>query len=315
MCISGLNHGQTNMMPNPWPCAARNRWQPYAQPHPPNYPPPGHETRFIDSFCHSSSAQRAGASIDVDLGFTHTSDPEQVLSRTEWMRRVRKGENCGDAWVLLSPYDVRVLMRWRQGYLALQESLKNRGIPTSEEIWNPPNAQPEETAGLPKPTSDEIPEARSTGDCAGDANVYPSRRLLPRPIEEGDDLGRLFYILLETMARKGFFGKMNEWKPKKANPKKLLSQYWIQFTKDLDPPWLKMDMIQKSNHLKWWLLKKWSLDPKKQCMRPCSGEKLHRNEMGWAWLEMTDGQLDEVVYEVMGTYASMRMVMSVLDLA
>ena len=38
-------------------------------------------------------------------------------------------------------------------------------------------------------------------------------------------------------------------------------------------------------------------------MRPCSGEQLHRNEMGWAGLEMTDAELDEVVYEVMDTYA------------
>ena len=124
-----------------------------------------------------------------------------------------------------------------------------------------------------------------------------------RSMEEGDDVAILFSSLLKTMAHKGFFEKMNEWKPNRADPNKFLSKYWFPFVRDLDPPWLKMDIIQKSDHLKSWLLNKWSVDPKKKCMCPRGGKRLRCNDMGWPRLEMTDAELDEVVREVMEMYA------------
>ena len=49
---------------------------------------------------------------------------------------------------------------------------------------------------------------------------------------------------------------------------------------------------------------KLSLDPEKKCMVPKgSGKRRRRNDMGWDELQMTDAELDDLVFLVMEAYA------------
>ena len=120
--------------------------------------------------------------------------------------------------------------------------------------------------------------------------------------DEGKDLSVLFSLLLEVIDRKGFFQNMSA-KPAAANPDKFHGNHWTRFCEGCEPPWLEMTVSQKSKHLRRWMVKKFSLDPRGKCMLPRpGGRRKHRNEISWSGFEMNDAELDGVLDEVMEAY-------------
>ena len=64
-----------------------------------------------------------------------------------------------------------------------------------------------------------------------------------------------------------------------------------------------MGTVHKLTHLQSWFLMKLSLDPEKKCVVPKgSGKRRRRNDMGWDELQMTDAELDDLVFSVMEAY-------------
>ena len=126
-----------------------------------------------------------------------------------------------------------------------------------------------------------------------------------QPSNVGDDVSILFSILLAVFDEKNLYEKM-ETKPAAADPAKFHSAHWVRFIEGCEGPWLQMSIPQKTKHLRWWLMKKFSMDPNLKCMLPGPGQptckRKPRNEMSWRGFEMSDAQLDAVVAEVMEAY-------------
>ena len=123
------------------------------------------------------------------------------------------------------------------------------------------------------------------------------------PVEEGDDLSILFALLLHHMEMQGYMGRMPQ-KPRVAESvDRFHSQFWPKFLKGVDSPWASLTSQQKTRHVRSWLFRKFTMDPRGECMLPGPGAKRkHRNEASWKGFTLTDAELDKLVQSVMGDY-------------
>jgi len=129
------------------------------------------------------------------------------------------------------------------------------------------------------------------------------RRKVHRPIEEGNDLSIIFALILHFMKDHGYIGRMPEPPLVTTSVDRFHSQYWGKFLEGEDRPWASLTPQQKSRHVRSWLFKKFTMDPRGLCMLPTSGQKrLRRNEASWKGLDLTDAELDNLVQSVMGAY-------------
>ena len=143
-----------------------------------------------------------------------------------------------------------------------------------------------------------------------DGQWKPSNRHTPwldgRPELEGNDIGILFALLIHHMRTQGLLEKMPE-KPRVVadddHGDLFHSQYWKKFLNAAVAPWSEMTPQQKRTHLRSWLFKKFSMDPRGECMLPGLGAKRKiRNEASWRGFEINDTELGELVQAVMDDY-------------
>ena len=64
-----------------------------------------------------------------------------------------------------------------------------------------------------------------------------------------------------------------------------------------------MPLSQKQQHLKEFLFKKFTLDPRKKCMTPADlSHYIWRNEACWVGFWLYDAELDGLVQDIMSDY-------------
>jgi hypothetical protein len=64
-----------------------------------------------------------------------------------------------------------------------------------------------------------------------------------------------------------------------------------------------MSLVAKQKHFRNWLVQKFSLDPKKQCMMPGPGfKRLLQNEARWEDFWLSDAELDQLVKSIFEDY-------------
>jgi hypothetical protein len=79
--------------------------------------------------------------------------------------------------------------------------------------------------------------------------------------------------------------------------------WWKKFTRNVE--WGSISLGAKKSHFRSWLLKKFSFDPKLECMMPGPGcKRLFRNEAAWNGFWLSDRELDELVKSIFEDYAT-----------
>ena len=80
-------------------------------------------------------------------------------------------------------------------------------------------------------------------------------------------------------------------------PEKVAWDWWKKFTENIS--WGSMTLIEKRSHFRKWLVQKFSLDPKRQCMDPGPGSKrLGQNEAKWEGFWLSDAELEQLVKSI-----------------
>ena len=66
-----------------------------------------------------------------------------------------------------------------------------------------------------------------------------------------------------------------------------------------------MTLVEKRSHFRKWLVQKFSLDPKRQCMSPGPGAKRCKNEAKREGFELKDTELEELVKSIFSHYETL----------
>ena len=135
--------------------------------------------------------------------------------------------------------------------------------------------------------------------------------------KEGDALALLFRLLLFHFEQSGLIKKMTNPPKTSVDPIAFHRQYWIKFRpKPPNPSWLEMDKTQQTEHLRHFILEKFSLDPEKKIMIPekVKGEEgyeeqqkmkrsgLLKKRCDACWTGFQLENMDSLVKEVMKDY-------------
>ena len=125
---------------------------------------------------------------------------------------------------------------------------------------------------------------------------------------EGDDVGLLFRIILDSISGRGFLSRCGGERPPKAatDPKKFHALYAAQFVQMYAAPFHAMDVRQRHDRLYDFLKTKWSTDKKRRCMMPATDADWCRCEASWGDFFIRDEELRAVCDEVVASYASLR---------
>ena len=120
-----------------------------------------------------------------------------------------------------------------------------------------------------------------------------------RPRGEGDLLRMLLSLLLHDMRARGCMRNMTHLPLQAREVDVLHSKNWRKFA-----GWHTMTFNEQTNHLRDFLLQKFSLDPDMRCMLPGIGaRRLPRNNARWIGFELTDVEMERLLKDVMSQYA------------
>ena len=136
----------------------------------------------------------------------------------------------------------------------------------------------------------------------GEEDAFPWKTL-PYNREEGDDISVILNLFLDEIKDRGHLARMPTLPVVCENPKRLHTDWWKKFTKKIS--WDSMTLVEKRSHFRKWLFKKFSLDPKRQCMSPLPGAKRCKNEAKWEGFEINDRELEELVNSIFSQYESL----------
>ena len=117
---------------------------------------------------------------------------------------------------------------------------------------------------------------------------------------EGDELRAVFDLVVQKLLLLNSCGDKPRMSaiPKGADPEQFHGTYWRKFLKP-DDCWNTMSISEQTQHLRQWIVKKFSLDPEHLSMTPLRGIKRKpRNDACWVGFWMTDQELDKLVSEV-----------------
>ena len=117
---------------------------------------------------------------------------------------------------------------------------------------------------------------------------------------EGDELRVVFDLVLQKLLLLNSCEDTPRMSviPKGAAPTEFHGTYWRKFLKP-DECWNTMSTSEQTQHLRAWMVVKFSLHPQNQCMLPLRGVKRKkRNDACWTDFWMTDQELDNLVSAV-----------------
>jgi len=120
---------------------------------------------------------------------------------------------------------------------------------------------------------------------------------------EGDDISVIFNLFLDEIKERGFLARMPKLPKACENPKRLHTDWWTKFTKNIS--WGSMTLVEKRSHFRKWLVQKFSLDPQRQCMSPLPGAKRCKNEAKWEGFEINDRELEELINSIFSHYETL----------
>ena len=149
-------------------------------------------------------------------------------------------------------------------------------------------------------TSVPLPE-RWYNEAHGHRHAFPVFRP-PENRMEGDDIARIFRLFLEQVQDRGHLARMLDAPLKSFNADKLHAAWWTKFTTDIT--WGTMSMTAKRTHVRDWLFKKFTTDPKRKCMSPLPPAKRMKSEMKWKGFDINDTELEAIVDSIFDQYAA-----------
>ena len=122
----------------------------------------------------------------------------------------------------------------------------------------------------------------------------------PENRKEGDDIKLIFQFFLNEIQERGHLDKMSHKPEVCQNAEKLHSAWWIKFTKDIS--WDIMKMEDKRVHVRQWLFKKLTNDPRKKYMTPLPPIHKVKNAMKWDGFDINDKELDDIIDSMFKQY-------------
>ena len=138
--------------------------------------------------------------------------------------------------------------------------------------------------------------------------IHGHRHAFPvfRPPEnsmEGDDIRTIFQLFLEQVQDRGHLSRMQNAPRISYNVDKLHAAWWIKFTADIT--WCTMTTTAKRTHVRDWLFKKFTTDPKRKCMSPLPPAKRIKSDAKWPDFDIDDTELEVIVTSIFDQYVAL----------
>jgi len=120
---------------------------------------------------------------------------------------------------------------------------------------------------------------------------------------EGDDIFRIFRLFLEQVRERGLLDRMRNPPVLSYDVERLHAAWWPKFTSNI--MWCSMTTRAKRNHVRDWLFKKFTTDPKRKCMSPLPPAKRMKSEAKWNGFDINDKDLENIVNGIFEKYVAL----------